>query len=100
MMHCATSDRLMNCSTERSQTALPSRLVKGFFSLSRKREDLPAAGKITAKLAMAETSSAVEAAPASALILRRALPIPPVLQPDRKQLPDAAGHAPPRTARL
>ena len=35
----ATSSRLMNCSTVRSQTARPSRLANGFFSLSLKRDD-------------------------------------------------------------
>src|SRR5947199_10167238 len=53
MMHWTTSLRVTKCSAVRSQTARPSRLTKGFFSLSRKREDCPAAGRMTANLAMA-----------------------------------------------
>src|SRR5262245_56272 len=52
-MHWPTSARLMKCSTARSQTARPSRFANGFFSLSLKRDERPAAGKITAKVAMA-----------------------------------------------
>src|SRR5262245_43650311 len=50
--HCATSVRVTNSSAERSQTARPSRLTNGFFSLSLKRAELPAAGRMTAKLAI------------------------------------------------
>src|SRR5258707_15668840 len=42
----------MNSSAERSQTARPSRLANGFFSLSLNRADWPAAGRITLNLAM------------------------------------------------
>src|SRR5215469_12035288 len=44
----------MNSSAQRSQTARPSRLTNGFFSRSRKRDDLPAAGRMTAKRDMAD----------------------------------------------
>src|SRR5260370_26752140 len=44
-----SSSRVTNSSAERSQTARPSRLANTFFSRSWKREDCPAAGRITAK---------------------------------------------------
>src|SRR5947209_4860892 len=53
MTHWHTSSRVTNNSADRSQTARPSRVAKGFFSLSRKRDELPAAGRMTANLAMA-----------------------------------------------
>src|SRR4051812_36114093 len=48
MMHCTTSLRDTKNSAERSQMARPSRLTNGFFSLSRNRDDCPAAGRMTA----------------------------------------------------
>src|SRR5437016_3755411 len=53
MMVCMTSERATKSSAERSQTARPSRLTNGFFSLSLYREDRPAAGRMTANEAMA-----------------------------------------------
>src|SRR5438874_12366717 len=43
-----TSGRLANRLAARSQTAVPSRLANGFFSLPPNRDDLPAAGRMTA----------------------------------------------------
>src|SRR5262245_43690757 len=51
-MVCTTSVRLANKFAVRSQTAVPSRLTNGFFSRPPNREDLPAAGRMTAKLAI------------------------------------------------
>src|SRR5260370_41864577 len=48
-----SSSRVTNSSAERSQTARPSRLANTFFSRSWKREDWPAAGRMTAKRDMA-----------------------------------------------
>src|SRR5690348_8510623 len=52
MRVCTTSLRETNSSAQRSQTARPSRLVNGFFSLSLNRDERPAAGRMTAKFAM------------------------------------------------
>ncbi len=52
MRHWQTSSRVTNSSALRNQTARPSRLAKTFFSLSRKRDDWPAAGRMTAKRGM------------------------------------------------
>src|SRR5262245_2116337 len=57
MTTCETSLRVTNSSAERSQRARPSRVAKGFFSLSRKRDDLPAAGRMTANWGMGEASA-------------------------------------------
>src|ERR687888_915313 len=57
MTDSPTSLRLTNNSADRSQTARPSRLVKGFFSRSRKRDDFPAAGRMTAKRGMGHLRS-------------------------------------------
>src|SRR5579875_1068884 len=53
MRHWHTSSRVTNNSAQRIQTARPSRLTNVFFSRSRKRDDLPAAGRMTAKRGMA-----------------------------------------------
>src|SRR5207244_2243489 len=77
-----TSGRVMKCSAVRSQTARPWRLAKGFFSLSRKRDEWPAAGRITANLAMADPFTqgpTANAGPGAAIILWRGRPgLPPV----------------------
>src|SRR5947199_10343790 len=57
----ATSGRLTNASAARSQTARPSMLAKTFFSLSAKRDDLPAAGRMTATRVMGDPSWATDA---------------------------------------
>src|SRR5437588_12160277 len=52
MRHCETSERVTKSSAERSHTARPSMFANGFFSLSRNRLDFPAAGRMTANLAI------------------------------------------------
>jgi hypothetical protein len=48
--HWQTSARVTKSSAERSQTARPSSVANGFFSLSWNRLDRPAAGKMTANV--------------------------------------------------
>src|SRR3954466_1369834 len=76
---CPTSGRLTNASAARSQTARPSRLAKTFFSLSPKRDDLPAAGRMTAKRDMVATPGGRGAC--ATPLARSYRPLSPVRQP-------------------